>query len=39
VRYEELDVSGSPEVTETRAAKMAYETDVWYEDAGENDED
>jgi len=36
---EEFDVAGGPEITETCAAEMAYETDVWDEDAGEDDED
>ncbi len=37
--YEELDVSGSPEIAETCAAKMAYQADVGDEDAGQDDED
>ena len=36
--YEELDVSGSPEVAEACTAQVAHKTDVRDEDAGQDDE-
>lgn len=35
--YEELDVSGSPEVAEACTAQVAHKTDVRDEYAGQND--
>lgn len=39
VRYEKLDPSSCPKVPESCTAEMADQTDVWDEDAGEDDED